>query len=88
MEISDNIKRIIWNKSTRPIVGYDINYYGLDYLNNVIHFNDYDNRDSLYGWELDHILPKSLGGLDVISNLRALHWQSNASLGGHLGKIF
>jgi 5-methylcytosine-specific restriction endonuclease McrA len=85
--VEESLIRLIWAKTVRPIVGYDSNYHGLDYLGNLIRYKDYGN-DSLFGWELDHILPKALGGQDVISNLRALHWKANASLGSHLAKIF
>lgn len=35
----------------------------------------YGNRDSQYGWEIDHISP---GGPDILSNLRPLQWENNA----------
>ena len=35
---------------------------------------DYGNRDSEYGWEVDHISP---GGTDRLSNLTPLQWQNN-----------
>jgi len=34
----------------------------------------YGNRESLYGWEIDHITP---GGPDTLSNLKPLQWQNN-----------
>jgi hypothetical protein len=40
-----------------------------------------------YGWEVDHIIPLSLGGLDVPWNVRARHWWGNRSAGGVLGTI-
>ncbi len=39
----------------------------------------YGNRQSKYGWEIDHIKPQSEGGTDVLSNLRPLHWKNNVS---------
>lgn len=41
--------------------------------------NQYGNRNSQYGWEIDHITPESEGGGDELSNLRPLQWQNNAS---------
>jgi hypothetical protein len=41
--------------------------------------SEYGNRSSNYGWEIDHITAKANGGLDNLSNLRALHWKNNAS---------
>ena len=36
--------------------------------------NQYGNRNSQYGWEIDHISP---GGSDTIGNLRPLQWENN-----------
>ena len=30
-----------------------------------------------FGWEIDHLLPTSWGGLDVMQNVAATHWQAN-----------
>ena len=40
-------------------------------------WEDYGDTDSQYGWEIDHTVPVSLGGLSHQSNLRALHWKNN-----------
>ena len=42
---------------------------------------DYGNRDSEYGWEIDHIIPVSKGGTDDICNLQPLHWDNNVAKG-------
>ncbi len=34
-----------------------------------------------YGWEIDHIRPKSKGGSNDIRNLRPLHWKDNRKKG-------
>jgi len=39
-------------------------------------WSDYGNRDSKYGWEIDHIIPN---GGDDLSNLRPLQWENNCS---------
>lgn len=70
----------VWNKGT-TIEGYPPNMWRRDAYGNAIRYTDYGNRDSDYGWEMDHIVPASLGGSDDPSNLRPLHWRSNASRG-------
>ena len=47
----------------------------------VIHFKEYGNRGSEFGWEIDHIVPIVKGGGDELSNLQPLHWKNNASKG-------
>lgn len=41
----------------------------------------YGDIDSIYGWEIDHKKPQSLGGTDGLYNLRPLHWRNNRSKG-------
>ncbi len=40
------------------------------------------DRNSLYGWEINQILP---GGPDTLSNLRPLQWKNNVEKSG--GKL-
>jgi 5-methylcytosine-specific restriction endonuclease McrA len=50
-----------------------------DAYGNIICFADY-GTDSECGWHVDHIVPQSKGGSDMLSNLQPLHWKTNISL--------
>jgi hypothetical protein len=70
----------VWNRA-RHIAGQDPFLVRADDFGNEIHRAAYNNPYSRYGWEKQHILPKSLGGTDDIWNLRPLHCRARASLG-------
>jgi hypothetical protein len=80
-------KQTAWSKA-RPVAGFDPTVWRYDEHNNVIKWSDYGDRTSDYGWEIDHRFPTALGGIDVDSNCRALHWRANASAGGYLSGLF
>lgn len=42
-----------------------------------IWYDFYWNRESEYGWEIDHISPQSNWWNDNLSNLRPLQWENN-----------
>lgn len=48
---------------------------------------DYGQRTQ-YGWQIDHYpIPQAKGGKDTPDNVRALHHENNARLGGLLGAL-
>lgn len=78
MAFDERIQRAVWNKG-RIIDQNDPNEWRKDECGAWIYFAQYGNRNSQYGWEIDHITSKENGGTDVLSNLRPLQWQNNAS---------
>ena len=58
----------IWEKAEYIDEKNESNGFRKDQCGAWIKWSDYGNRNSKYGWEIDHIKPASKGGDDVISN--------------------
>ena len=41
----------------------------------------YGDENSRFGWDLDHIVPRSRGGTNAMSNLRPMHYSNNRARG-------
>jgi len=70
----------VWSKA-KIILGQNPLTYRKDNCGAIIRFNDHGNRESKFGWEIDHIIPKSQYGSDLLFNLQPLQWENNAAKG-------
>lgn len=74
----DDMKLRIWNKGT-DISLKSNSEWKKDKCGAVMKFSEYGNRNSEYGWEIDHIVPVSIIANDNEGNLQPLNWRNNAS---------
>lgn len=66
---------MVWRKA-KTIQSVDPNSMRQDYAGAWIRYSDYGNRNSQYGWEIDHIKPLALGGSDDLDNFLPLQWNN------------
>lgn len=74
-----NCKISVWKKGEK-ITGLDSNIWRNDIFGNKINYNEH-GKVTKYGWDIDHYIPKAKGGSDDISNLFAVHYIKNRSMG-------
>jgi len=65
----------VWRKAS-PMQGNDPAHWRKDRCGAWIDRKQYGNRQSQYGWEIDHMNPN---GGDGFANLQPLHWENNAA---------
>jgi hypothetical protein len=71
------VKKFWENEFGNSEVGYDFADY-------EVRKAAYGQTGSEYGWDIDHILPKSLGGTDHYYNLQITHISTNKERGNKL----
>ena len=70
----------VWQKGL-TVEGYNPDLYRQDYSGAWISRSAYGDRDSILGWEIDHVYPLSKGGTNEDINLRPINWRNNLSKG-------
>lgn len=78
-------KRLVWSKA--PLLDpRNPDGFRLDPCRALMSWEEYGNRDSDLGWEIDHIVPEQTLKdknvpqelIDNIDNLRPMHWRNNS----------
>ena len=86
MMFNKEIIKRVWGKAL-PLLNDDPNRVRKDKCGAWIVFDEYGNRNSQFGWEIDHIIPSSKGGTDEIENLQPLQWENNVAKGDECANI-
>lgn len=66
----------VWEKGA-IVPGYNSKWVRRDKCGALMEREVYGDVKSKFGWEIDHVLPKSKGGSDSLSNLQPLQWENN-----------
>ena len=86
MAFTEEQIQMVWDRAS-IVDGFDKSRFRKDACGAWIIRNKYGDNDSLYGWEIDHVVPMSLFSekgvkqelIDNPLNLRALQHENNAS---------
>ena len=81
----DELVEKVWQKAV-AVNNRNPDIWRKDFAGAWIRYDQY-GINSRYGWVIDHIKPKRLGGEDSIENLQPLHWRNNVSKGSDYDEI-
>lgn len=84
--ITEKTRQEIFDKC-RKVPGLSEDVWRMDAADAIIKRTSYGCDDELYGWEIDHVVPRSLlethkvpeDLIDDEQNLRAINWNNNRS---------
>ena len=80
MAFDEKTKLAVWDKG-KTVGNNDPKVWRQDECGAWMQFSKYGDRNSTYGWEIDHITSQDHNGTDALSNLRPLQWENNAAKG-------
>lgn len=75
----DKLIELVW-LSSKQVEHMNPDIWRKDFAGAWIRRDQYGVR-SKFGWVIDHIKPKSMGGDDTLDNLQALHWKNSIAKG-------
>lgn len=81
--VTEFTKSLVWIKAN-IIPGKDPAFYR-EKLGYEIHWRDYDDTSSQFGWTFEHIVPPAQGGSDLLNNVQPVHWEHTSAKGDGLG---
>lgn len=76
MPVEDVTKRRVWSKALE-VPWSDPALVRKDRHGYLMRFSDYGDHSSAFGWEIDRLIPITLGGPEEEWNLEPLNWMMN-----------
>lgn len=79
-DVNHDVKLVVWKKG-QIIPNYDPSIWRRDMCGFAMRYSDHGNTQSEFGWEIDHVRPRALGGQTSFVNLQPLYWKNNRTKG-------